>query len=69
VGGQSVKLVSADSGEDLGRIRLDESSGNWRYWAVSFSHNVSALRIVAEDRGDQWGQWLAVGEPHKCAGD
>jgi hypothetical protein len=24
------------------------------------------LRIVAEDQGAQWGQWVAVGEPHEC---
>jgi hypothetical protein len=67
--GQSVKLVAADTGQDAGRIRLDESSGNWRYWAVYFSRDISALRIVAEDKGDQWGQWVAVGEPHRCAAE
>jgi hypothetical protein len=65
-GGQSVRLEAADSGEDLGAIRLDQNNGNWRYWAIYFSRDVPELRIVADDRGDQFGQWVAVGEPHSC---
>jgi hypothetical protein len=64
--GQSIRLVAADSCEDLGGIRLDESTGNWRYWAVHFSRDATRLRIVAKDQGAQFGQWVAVGEPHVC---
>jgi hypothetical protein len=59
-------LVDSERDADLGRIRLDERNGNWRYWAVYFSREVAALRIVAEDQGDRFGQWVAVGEPHVC---
>jgi len=64
--GQSVRLVAADNGEDLGSVRLDLDAGPWLYWAVYFSREVPMLRIVAEDRGNQFGQWVAVGEPHDC---
>jgi len=64
--GQSVRLVAAQSGEDLGAILLDQSNGNWQYWAVYFSRDVPEIRIVADDRGGQYGQWVAVGEPHAC---
>ena len=39
---------------------------NWRYWAIEVQPPVKMVRIVAEDRGSGWGQWLAVGEPHWC---
>lgn len=65
-GGQSVRLVAADNEEDLGSVRLDEETGSWRYWAVYFSREIPSIRIVASDQGDQWGQWVAVGDPHSC---
>jgi hypothetical protein len=64
--GQSVRLIAADTGADLGRIRLDPNNGNWQYWAIYFSPDIPKLRIVADDRGGQFGQWVAVGEPHAC---
>jgi hypothetical protein len=66
IGGQSITLVAADNGEDLGAVRLQQDNGNWRYWAIYFSPGVPVLRIVAKDRGAEFGQWLAVGEPHAC---
>ncbi len=66
IAGQSVRLIAADSGEDLGGIRLPEDGGFWQYWTVYFSREIPALRIVTEDRGNQFGQWVAVGEPHEC---
>ena len=67
--GQSVSLVAADTGKSLGEVQLDQNNGNWRYWAIYFSREIPALRIVAEDRGDQLGQWVAIGEPHLCTAD
>jgi hypothetical protein len=65
VGGQSVRLVESDSGKTVQSIPLSETSGTWQYWAVELQ-GVDKLRIVAEDRGRQFGQWVAVGEPHLC---
>jgi hypothetical protein len=65
VGGQSVRLVDAGTGKTIESIPLSLMGGSWQYWAVD-SLESSKLQIVAEDKGNQWGQWVAVGEPHSC---
>jgi len=64
--GQSLKLLSGDGDREMGEIRLDKNQGDWKYWAIHFSHAVPSLRIVARDEGSGFGQWLALGEPHSC---
>jgi len=63
--GQSVRVVEAVSGKTVAAIPLDEMSGSWQYWSVEV-RATPRLRIVAEDNGAGWGQWVAVGEPHWC---
>jgi len=65
IGGQSVRLVEPGSGRIVESIPMSETTGKWQFWAVELQ-GVDKLRIVAEDRGSQWGQWVAVGEPHWC---
>jgi hypothetical protein len=65
VGSQSVRLVDPESGKTVQSIPLSETPGTWQFWAVELE-GVDKLRIVAEDKGSQWGQWVAVGEPHWC---
>jgi len=65
VDGQSVRLVESDSGKTVLSIPLRETSGTWQYWAIDLP-GIDKLRIVAEDKGSQFGQWVAVGEPHLC---
>jgi hypothetical protein len=62
--GQSVRLVKVESGKTVATIPMD-GSGFWQYWLVDLQE-ATKLRIVAEDKGAQWGQWVAVGEPHEC---
>jgi len=63
--GQSVRLVEAAGGTTVAPIPLDGTSGFWQYWSIDVQ-GVAKLRIVAQDEGAQWGQWVAVGEPHWC---
>jgi len=65
IGGQSVRLVDPGSGRAVAFIPMRETTGKWQFWAVEVQ-GVDKLRIVAEDKGGEWGQWVAVGEPHRC---
>ncbi len=62
--GQSVRLVEDGTGKTVATIPLD-GAGFWQYWLIDLQ-GPAKLRIVAEDKGAQWGQWVAVGEPHEC---
>jgi len=64
--GLSVRLMDADTGKTLETMPLSGTVGNWRYWSVEVNSRARAVRIVAEDRGRGWGQWVAVGQPHWC---
>jgi hypothetical protein len=68
VGGQSVNVVNAGTGLTIESIPLSEAGGDWQFWAVEFQ-GTPELQIVAEDKGDQWGQWVAISEPHWCKSD
>jgi hypothetical protein len=65
VGGQSIRLVEPGSGKTVQSLSLSDSPGIWQVWAVELQ-GVDKLQIVAEDKGSEWGQWVAVGEPHWC---
>jgi hypothetical protein len=63
--GQSVRLIEAGSGETVVTIPVGAMDGFWQDWFIDLQ-GTAKLRIVAEDKGGQWGQWVAVGEPHWC---
>ena len=63
--GQSVRLANTENGRTVAAIPLAGANGNWQYWRIHVE-GVRRLRIIAEDQGSQWGQWVAVGEPHAC---
>jgi hypothetical protein len=65
VEGQSVRVVDATSGKTLAAIPLEDTNGIWQYWSVDVQA-ATRLRIIAEDNGAGWGQWVGVGEPHWC---
>jgi hypothetical protein len=65
VEGQSVRVTDAASGKTLESIPLLDTPGAWQFWAVEFQDSPK-LQIVAEDKGSQWGEWVAIGEPHWC---
>jgi hypothetical protein len=64
-GGQSIRLVDVRSGRAVASIPLDQTAATWQYWAVEL-RGMDQLRIEAEDKGSEFGQWSGVGEPHEC---
>jgi hypothetical protein len=65
VGGQSVRVVDPASGKVIQSLPLSDTPGIWQYWGIELQ-GTDSLSIVAEDKGSQWGQWVAIGEPHWC---
>jgi hypothetical protein len=65
LGGQSIRLVEPVSGKTVQSLPLSDSPGIWQVWAIELQ-GIDKLQVVAEDRGGEWGQWVAVGEPHWC---
>jgi hypothetical protein len=53
------------SGRAVASIPLDQTAATWQYWAVEL-RGMDQLRIEAEDKGSEFGQWSGVGEPHEC---
>ena len=65
LGGQSIRLVEPVSGKTVQSLPLSDSPGIWQVWAIELQ-GIDKLQVVAEDKGGEWGQWVAVGEPHWC---
>jgi hypothetical protein len=62
----SEALSDADTHEVIASVPFDSRDTEWRYWSIAIPESVRNLRIDAEDRGNGWGEWLAIGEPRSC---
>lgn len=65
-GGLSAGIVDADSGRVLASVPFQNAVKQWTFWRLPFDAPAERLRIVAEDQGKDWGEWLAVGNPVLC---
>lgn len=66
VEGLSVQLIGTAGNEVLATVPMQGDDTRWRFWRVPLNASIAQVRIDAEDRGRDWGQWLAVGDPYKC---
>jgi hypothetical protein len=65
-GALSTELINADTNELVTRIPFQDTSKAWIFWRISFPPSIKHLRIVAEDNGRNWGEWIALGGPSSC---
>jgi hypothetical protein len=66
VGGLSVEIRDLDTNGVLAVAPMQDADTEWRFWRFPLAPSVKHLRITAEDRGRDSGQWLAVGQPSQC---
>jgi hypothetical protein len=62
-----VKVVDVKTGELLGILSPPPTRLEWWAWRVALPANQpeTAVMIIAEDNGAGWGQWQAIGAPHR----
>jgi hypothetical protein len=65
-GGLSAGIVDADTNQVLASVPFQDTPKQWVFWRLPFAATVKHVRIVAEDSGKQWGEWLAIGNPSFC---
>lgn len=64
--GLSLEIVDPDRQTGVARMAAVEASADaWHAWVVRLPEATQRVVLVAEDRGKEWGQWIAVGPP--CA--
>jgi hypothetical protein len=66
VSGLSVEISDADTNSVLALAPMRDADIHWRFWRFPLSPAAKHLRITAEDHGQNWGQWLAIGQPSEC---
>ncbi len=66
VEGLSVDVVDADTGQAIASAPMQDGESQWQYWRVPIAATVKHARLIAQDQGSGWGQWLAIGEPREC---
>jgi hypothetical protein len=62
----STEILDADKNEVIATAPFQNGSRGWAFWRISIPARVKRLRITAEDRGTNWGEWLAIGTPKEC---
>ena len=62
----SAHLEDAATGIILEDLPLRNSRSQWHFWQVKVEPANETLRLVAEDEGRGWGQWIAVATPLTC---
>jgi len=66
VNGLSVEITDADTNSVLAGAPMQDVDIHWRFWRFPVAPTAKHLRITAEDHGQNWGQWLAIGQPSEC---
>lgn len=64
--GLSAEVADADTSQVLTSIPFQDAAKQWMFWRIPFSPSVKHLRIIAEDNGRNWGEWMAIGSPSSC---
>ncbi|HTU45472.1 MAG TPA: hypothetical protein VMF91_10445 [Bryobacteraceae bacterium] len=65
-GGLSAGVVDAEKGQMVASVPLQDTVHQWVFWRLPLPPQVRRLRIVAQDLGTSWGEWLAIGNPSQC---
>ena len=66
VSGQSVEILNPDTGQVLEHVPMQNGEMLWAFWRFALPPAVKHLQVVAEDRGKEWSQWLAISDPAQC---
>jgi hypothetical protein len=63
----SIQVVNRTTGDVLASISPVSEISKWVFMRLSFPAlaNDTDLTVVATDEGSEWGQWLAIGQPHQ----
>ncbi len=64
--GLSVSLINDHTGQSFATVPMQERSRWWTFWRIPIPPEVDRVRMLAQDRGSGWGQWLAIATPHEC---
>lgn len=65
-GGLLAGVVDADKGQMVASVPFQDAAHQWVFWRLPLPAQVRRLRIVAQDMGTLWGEWLAIGNPSRC---
>lgn len=65
-GGLSAAVVDALTNQIVVSVPFQNAVHQWVFWRLPIPASVKQLRIVAQDRGKDWGEWLALGNPAQC---
>jgi hypothetical protein len=62
----SAAVVNAATNQWIAHAWFDNAPSAWKFWRMIIPDNVAEIRVLAEDKGKGWGQWLAIGPPLRC---
>jgi len=63
--GLSIVVIDSRSGNTVAQLSPPPVLMKWRAWKVLLPRHDMRLEIVAQDQGAEWGEWMAVGMPHR----
>lgn len=65
-GGLSTEIMDADTNQALADIPFQDAPKQWTFWRITLPRSAKRLRILAEDSGKDWGEWIALASPTSC---
>lgn len=66
VAGLSLQIFDADTNKVIALAPLQDGDTAWEFWRIPIKPAVTHLRVIGDDEGRGWGQWLAVAGPSEC---
>ncbi len=61
-----IQILNAADSRPLETIPLKAGETGWKFWQIPLDPRVAQVRVVADDNGAGWGQWIAVASPSQC---
>jgi hypothetical protein len=62
--GLSIAVIDSRSGDVVAQLSPPPILAKWRAWKIPLPKHNMRLEIVAQDQGEEWGEWLALGMPY-----
>jgi hypothetical protein len=63
--GLSASVLNDVTAQIIVTVPMQERSRWWTFWRIPVPQ-IARVRVLAQDRGSTWGQWLAIATPREC---
>lgn len=66
VHGLSLRITDAATDRTIADVPLQNGDLGWQFWRLKLNPSAGNIRIMGDDKGSSWGEWLGIAQPSAC---